>query len=108
MLAAAEPSSTAAACAECASSRLKQRPGDLLPFLVERGGRRRLAGAAVPALGIALVALDPVQVGMRPGALFVMRILAAAMRLVPVALGLPPQGLHRAAGAGRRRRPGER
>src|SRR5206468_13010201 len=57
---------------------------------------------------IALVAFDPVQIGVRPGAIPVMRILAAAMRLVPVALRLPPQGLQWQAGSGRRRRTGER
>ena len=53
-------------------------------------GRRRLAGALVPAAGVMQVALDPVQIGMRPGALFVGVGLRAAMRPVPIALGLPP------------------
>src|SRR5437763_9155163 len=48
------------------------------------------------------------QIGVRPGPRRVMRILAAAMRLVPVALGLPPQGLRRAVDPGRRRRALER
>src|SRR5229473_2246322 len=86
----------------------EERPGDLLPLLIERGRWRGLAGALVPAAGIHLVAFDAVQVGMRPGALRVGLRLGAAMALMPVALGLPPQRLHGAAGPGRRRRAGER
>src|SRR5438477_7395138 len=89
-------------------NRLQHGAGDLLPFLLQGRGRRVLAGALVPAGGIRLVAFDPVQIGVRPGPRRVMRILAAAMRLVPVALGLPPQGLRRAADPGRRRRAIER
>src|SRR5712671_839831 len=88
--------------------RLQHGAGDLLPLLLQGRGRRVLAGALVPAGGIRLVAFDPVQIGVRPGPRRVMRILAAAMRLVPVALGLPPQGLRRAADPGRRRRAIER
>src|SRR5712691_1961730 len=90
------------------SLRCEERAGDLLPLLVERGRWRGLAGALVPAAGIHLVALDAVQIGMRPGALLVGLRLSTAMALVPVALGLPPQRLDGAAGAGRRRRAGER
>jgi hypothetical protein len=81
----------------------QQGPRDLLPFAVERRGRRRLAGAFVPAAGIVQVALDAVQIGMRPGALLVGVGLRTAMRLVPVALRLPPQRLQRAARPRRRR-----
>src|SRR6266849_7173444 len=86
----------------------EERPGDLLPLLIERGRWRGLAGALVPAAGIHLVAFDAVQIGMRPGALLVGLLLGAAMALMPVALGLPPQRLHRATGPGRRRGAGER
>src|SRR6266568_5360178 len=86
----------------------EERAGDLLPLLIERGRWRGLAGAFVPAAGVHLVAFDAVQIGVRPGALLVGLILGAAMALVPVALGLPPQRLYRAAGTGWRRRAGER
>src|SRR5437762_13559286 len=85
-------------------NRLQHGAGDLLPFLLQGRGRRVLAGALVPAGGIRLVAFDPVQIGVRPGPRRVIRILTAAMRLMPAALGLPPQGLRRAADPGRRRR----
>src|SRR5229473_8113454 len=91
-----------------AALRGEQRPGDLLPLLVERGRWHGLAGALVPAAGIHLVTFDAVQIGMRPGALLVGLLLGAAMALVPITLGLPPQRLYRAAGTGRRRRAGER
>src|SRR5579883_2477531 len=68
----------------------ENRAGDLFPLALERGGRRRLAGPLVPAAGVHLVAFDPVQIGMRPGALLVGLRLCAAMAAVPVALGLPP------------------
>src|SRR5438067_10406293 len=89
-------------------NRLQHGAGDLLPLLLQGRGRRVLAGALVPAGGIRLVAFDPVQIGVRPGPRRVMRGLAAAMRLMPVALGLPPQGLRRAVDPGRRRRAIER
>src|SRR5215831_21200093 len=58
----------------------EQGAGDRLPFLFERRGRHRAAGAAVPAAGVAQVALDAVQIGVRPGALGIRLVLSALMR----------------------------
>ncbi len=48
----------------------------------------RLAGTAVPVAGVGGIALDPVQVGMHPGARRVLLGLGQAVGLVPVAFGL--------------------
>src|SRR3979490_2319882 len=86
----------------------EQRAGYLFPLLVERGRWRGFAGAFVPAAGVHLVAFDAMQIGVRPRALLFGLLLGAAMALMPVALGLPPQRLHGVAGPGRRRGAGER
>src|SRR5271169_2813339 len=80
----------------------QQRPRDRLPLLLQRCGRERAAGAAIPAAGIRKIAFDAVQVGVRPGALRVGLLLRALMRQVPISLGLPPQRLRRHAEALRR------
>src|ERR1700730_6898280 len=43
-------------------------PGDRLPFFLQGRGRGGAAGAVVPAAGVAQIAFDAVQVGVRPGA----------------------------------------
>src|ERR1700730_5225624 len=71
----------------------EQRPGDRLPFFLQGRGRGWAAGAVVPAAGVAQIAFDTVQIGMRPGAFRVRLLLRALMGQVPVALRLPPQRL---------------
>ena len=51
---------------EVRKSGLQQLRRHLLPLLLERAGRHRLAGAAVPAAGVGQVALLAVQVGVHP------------------------------------------
>src|SRR5690349_17732739 len=48
---------------------------EVVPLLVECGLGGCLAGALVPTGGVALVPFDPVQMGMHPGAMLVMRLL---------------------------------
>src|SRR6516225_3724683 len=68
----------------------QQRPRDHLPLLLQRCGRERAAGTAIPAAGIRQIAFDAVQVAVRPGAFRVGLLLHALMRKVPISLGLPP------------------
>src|SRR5882724_7213845 len=70
-------------------------PAPVPPLLVERHGRRRPADAAIPIAGVFLVAFLAMQVGMHGHAGGVVARLRAFMRLVPVALGVPPQRLQR-------------
>src|SRR5271155_4894866 len=65
--------------------------GDRLPFLLQRRGGHLAAGAAVPAAGVAQIAFDAVEIGMRPRPLGVALLLRTLVGLVPIALGLPPQ-----------------
>src|SRR5438067_6919022 len=86
----------------------EERAGDRFPFFLQGCGRGGAAGAAVPAAGVAQIAFDAVQVGVRPGAVRVRLLLRALMRQVPVALGFPPQRLRRHAQPLGRRLFGER
>src|SRR5436190_18653790 len=86
----------------------EQCAGDRFPFFLQGRGRGGTAGAVVPAAGVAQVAFDAVQIGVRPGALGVGLLLRALMRQVPVALGFPPQRLRGHAEALGRRLLGER
>ena len=65
----------------------------LLPFLIERQGRWLGACAAIPIFRIGLIAFLAMEVGMNMRARFVVALLRAFMRLVPIALGIPPQPL---------------
>src|SRR5689334_22379165 len=70
--------------------------GEGRPLVLHRAGGDRLAGAAVPAAGIAHVAFLVMQMGMHPiDVVVVLVLLADLVRLVPVALGRPPQRLQR-------------
>jgi hypothetical protein len=50
----------------------------------------RLAGAPIPVPGVRKIALDPVQIGMHPGAIGIVLVLREAMRRIPIAFGLMP------------------
>src|SRR5260370_16180433 len=86
----------------------QQGVGDRLPLGGQRPGRDRLAGAAIPAAGVAEIALLAVEIGMDPGTDRVVLGLSAFMRLLPVALAVPPQRPHRHAEIRRRLGRGER
>ena len=70
----------------------EQRLGDRAPLGLEVAVRRGLPGAAVPVAGIAEVALDPVQIGVHPGAVPIVLVLGDGVGGIPVALGGPPEG----------------
>ena len=74
-----------------ARSTPEQRRGDPLPFGLKRILRHRLAGLPVPVTGIAEIAFDTVQIGMDPCRVHGLDVLGDLVRLVPIALGGPPQ-----------------
>ena len=78
-----------------ANTRAEQRGRDRVPLGLERAGRDRLAGGAVPVAGIGQIALDAVQIGVHPGGVRAFVVHDDLVRLVPVALGGPPQGFER-------------
>ena len=53
----------------------------------------RFTSTAVPEAGIAVVALDPMQIGVHPRASLIILSLSQPVRLMPVALCLVPQRL---------------
>ena len=55
----------------------------------------RFTGTAVPVTGIAVVALDPMQIGVHPRASLIILSLSQPVRLMPIALCLVPQRLQR-------------
>src|SRR6185312_7361946 len=83
---------------------LQQGARDRFPLEGERGGRGRLAGAAIPIAGIGGIAFLAMQIGMHPGARLVALLLGTMMCRVPIALGVPPQPLRREPDIGRRLR----
>src|SRR5260370_15853749 len=72
----------------------QQGTDDRLPLGGKRPGRDRFAGAAIPAAGIAEIALLAVEIRMDPCADRVVLRLSAFMRLLPITLSIPPQLLH--------------
>src|SRR5262249_50801595 len=71
-------------------------------LLVERDRRRRFADPPVPIAGVALVAFLAMKIGVHGHSGRIVARLRAFMRLVPVALCIPPQRLQREAKAVRR------
>ena len=53
------------------------------PFVAERRGRMRPVGAAIPIARVAVIAFDPVELGVDPSAGLVVVRLRQAVRFVP-------------------------
>ncbi len=51
----------------------------------------RLAGTFVPVAGIGVLTLDPMQVGVHPGASFIILTLGQPVCLLPIVFCLMPQ-----------------
>ena len=76
---------------ECLSG--QEGGNDLLPFRVERQHAVRLTGLSVPVAGVPFVAFLAMEVGVHPGCIRSVFRLRDFVRLVPVAFGLPPEGV---------------
>src|SRR5439155_21341330 len=75
------------------ASDIEQAADNLTPFFIQGKAGHRLSGSPVPVSGIAGVALLAMKIGMDPTAGGILLGLSTFMRLVPVPLGIPPQGL---------------
>src|ERR1041384_5382983 len=69
---------------------------DFTPFLVQRAGSRRLSRLLIPIARVGSVAFLAVEIGMHPVAAGIALVLLCMLvGFLPVALGVPPQGLER-------------
>lgn len=76
---------------------LQKCPCELFPFFIDRQGRWYDIAPAIPIFGVRLIAFLAMEIGMHMHTRPILVLLRAFVRLVPIALSIPPQRLQRRA-----------
>ena len=79
------------------SNLLQKCPCELFPFFIDRQGRRCVTASAIPIFGVRLITFLAMEIGMHTHARAILVLLRAFVRLVLIALSIPPQRLQRIA-----------